>query len=629
MKKWVVILFTVFLFFILSTYKINARENKFITVVNPVRVAPYSGKISENIAAQYKITSELNIPATWLITYDVLEDRDATRELLKFKNGEVGLFLEVGSKLAQDSGVMLSEGSWQFANVVFLSGYTQEDRVKLIETLFEKFKEKFGYYPKSVGSWWTDSYSLNYMYEKYGIVANLTVADQFSTDRYQVWGQYWGMPYYPTKYHSAIPASSVEKKLPVVVTQWAPRDPINGYYSSLYSTQDYRVGEVDEDIDYFKRILSLYLNEAGDFGQVTIGLEGDFTPQAYSTNYKEQLKVAREYVNEGLAQFSTMSAFANWYKSKYEDVSPAHIIRSKDLLGENREVVWYMNPSYRAGILSDKDRNEVKIFDLRVYSNNFSDPYFKWPNRSFNLSINIPSIYDEVSNKADVLVFNDTFAKVDEASITLASGKKIDLNELVQSVKPGIQINEYRFRALTLEATHTLKSRKLIILIVISLIALYYLLYKIKSKPFVLLVLLAIVVSGVFLYQSNTQNYWVGQSEVDVLRKLKNEASGRVLVYDNECLQCEWYSDALPAVFANKRSYVEKLAGHRVVFNKSFFEEKNLEEAKRIFDELKVDFIYLVSYGGYSERLPVSPGDVNIEKIYANANAELWKVKND
>jgi len=40
-----------------------------------------------------------------------------------------------------------------------------------------------------------------------------------------------------------------------------------------------------------------------------------------------------------------------------------------------------------------------------------------------------------------------------------------------------------------------------------------------------------------------------------------------------------------------------------------------------------VDYIYVVKYGEYIEKVPFSPGDLNIEKVYENANAAIWRVK--
>lgn len=624
---------------------VSAQADKFITVVNPVRVAPYSGVISDNLVAQYQVTREMEIPATWLVTYDVLMDERATQELLNFdKSQEIGLFLEVTKDLSSDNGIPRHEGAWQFSNVVFLSGYTQEERVKLIDALFNKYYDIFGTYPRSVGSWWTDSYSIKYMYERYGIVSNLAVADQFSTDRYQVWGQYWALPYYPSKYHSAIPASNQETKMPVVMLQWAPRDPINGYYNSLFSTQDYYTGQVHESTAYFKKLMALYLNGSGEFGQVTIGLEGDLTPDVYQGHYKTWLQIAKEFVVNDGAKMLTMGDFGDWYNTRYPSFSPAHLIHAKDLLGKNKEVIWYQNPRYRVGLLSENEKNLVTLFDLRVYDDKFKEPYYEWPNRSYDLKINVPSIYDEVSDSKNVFTIEGSINRIveddDGFSIELTSGNKIMLGNskvemvngsagIIQSIELSESIQSYIFRDLSPEASHLLRSKKIIASFVIFLLLTVYTINKHKKRKLIVVVGITYFLLGALIYFHATQFYVVSQGEVDALSKLRKQQVGRVLVYDSECLQCERYGELVPAAFANKRTYIENLTRNRVVFNKTFFEERDLERAKRIFNELDVDYIYLVSYGYNMERLPVSPGDINVERIYSNANAELWKVKND
>ena len=121
----------------------------------------------------------------------------------------------------------------------------------LIDKVFEKYKEIFGNYPKSIGSWWTDGYSLSYIKEKYGIVANLVCSDQFSTDNYKLWdslGKYLTILVKLTQ----LSASDIENKLDLINIQWASRDPLNGYNSSLYSTQDYLVAKDIQNINFLK-----------------------------------------------------------------------------------------------------------------------------------------------------------------------------------------------------------------------------------------------------------------------------------------------------------------------------------------------------------------------------------------
>ncbi|MDP3733277.1 MAG: hypothetical protein Q8Q91_01930, partial [Candidatus Daviesbacteria bacterium] len=197
---------------IASAQENNSNTNQFVTIVNPVRISSYTRDPKAALLAQYKQIKIRNLPASWLLTYDVLINPDTRPDILGFDSlQEIGVFLEVTPKLASSAGVSYSKtDSWHRANAVFLSGYTEEDRIKLIDIIFEEFKKNFGYYPKSIGGWWVDSFSLDYMKKKYDISANLTVADQFSTDGYKLWGHYWSTPFYPKKYHAGVPARTDE-----------------------------------------------------------------------------------------------------------------------------------------------------------------------------------------------------------------------------------------------------------------------------------------------------------------------------------------------------------------------------------------------------------------------------------
>ena len=47
--------------------------------------------------------------------------------------------------------------------------------------------------------------------------------------------------------------------------------------------------------------------------------------------------------------------------------------------------------------------------------------------------------------------------------------------------------------------------------------------------------------------------------------------------------------------------------------------------SKKEFDMLNVDYVYLVKYGDYIEKLPFSPGDLGVAKLYDYSYAEIWK----
>lgn len=617
MKNIILFLVSSCLFFVF-TQEVFARETeKFITIVNPVRISRYTITPAESLKSEYKEVKKYSFPATWLLTYDALNNEDIIGEIRKMDtNQEFGLFLEVTKTFASEAGIEYhNSGFWHHASAVFLSGYTQEERVILIDKVFEKYKEIFGYYPKSIGSWWTDGFSLSYIKSKYGIVANLVCSDQFSTDNYQIWGQPWQVPYYPSKTHPAVPASKTENKLDLINIQWASRDPLNGYNNSLYSTQDYLVAEKVQNIDYFKKIMDLYLN-ANNIGQITVGLEADLDPSGYFGEFAKQMDVVKEYSNEGV-NIVTMSEFYFKYKEKYPNISPNSQIKSKDLLGRDIEVVWYNSPFYRLHYILDTDKNSIQIKDIRIYDNNLIDPYFASPNYEFNLSINIPSIIDSVQNPEDAWILPMGSEIITNNESFVIKGKNIKIpnkiknNTLIDFIISENEV-EIKFNSITFN------SNEGEIVKGFSSEALHFF----KTKRSILK-----LITGVGWDYFKKMEYLIPQGEIYALSYLKSLPQGKVMVFDNECLQCSWHTKNKPVVFSNLRNYVRKYSNHPIVYNSSVFNAKTIENLKVEFKKTKTKYIYLIKFEEYVEKLPFSPGDLGIKKVYSNANAEIWEVE--
>ncbi len=670
MKKIVFLLVAICLFSF--PRQTSASENQFVTIVNPIRIAPYTNNSAESISAEYEVIRKNDLPATWLATFDVLENKEAVDVLQKMdKNQELGVFMEVTPKLCENSGVTCNEGSWHHANVIFLSGYTQEERKKLIDILFEKFHETFGYYPKSVGSWWTDSYSLTYMQEKYGITANLTCSDQYSTDGYQIWGQYWMQPFMPSKYHAGIPAVTPESQLPLVTIQWASRDPVNGYQSSLYSTQDYQTSPLSFDTSYFENLIKTYgFKNHNSFGQITVGLEGDYNPKDYRGEYTNQIHAVKRLIDDGVLIPVTMSEFSTWYRNEFSK-TPDSFIESDDFLESPKKSFWYSSNRYRICIIYDKETQKTQVIDFRGYYNDLAEPYFISPNTQHTLSIYIPSYLDQTNNKEDIWgIFmgslQDILSDAEKIELIFESGKIVFEPQRFVVEQQDVVVPEQIRNAKTLEvfkaqnrveiqprekwltpqegghisalseiAVHELaRKRTKGTGVVVSSLCLVGLFLLIRSRISLRNKIL-IFISGFSLflllsymwYTKNLVTYSISQSEIDVLNHLSFMSSGSVLVYDHECLGCEWSTQYKPAAYANQRGYVKKYGRHPIVYNATVFKAKTIDELKSEFQKLDTSYIYLVKYESMVEKLPFSPGDVNIEKVYSNANAELWRVK--
>lgn len=290
-------------------------DNRYLTLVNPVRSRDlWIDKTINPLKNQYELIRKHNFSSTWLLQYDVLLDKELLYEIRKFNdNQEKGVFLEVSQNFAEQSRVIYPHAvPWFSPRAVFLSGYSKSDRRKLIDKLFKEFKLEFGFYPKVVGAWWIDSYSLNYMEDKYDIRAAMIVADQKTTDNYGVWGQWWGVPFYPSKANILTPASNLNNKQDVVIIQWAQRDPDLAYgegtkYSN-YSLQANDYIRQGKDTKYFGDLVSAYLNCQNPVGQITIGLETGIESVGYLNEYENQLKYLSVIPNLNPV---TMSQFAD------------------------------------------------------------------------------------------------------------------------------------------------------------------------------------------------------------------------------------------------------------------------------------------------------------------------------
>lgn len=385
--------------------KLHANEDPFLSIVNPVRGYDFwESEYSpiDPVKAQKQIVEKNNLIATWLLRPDVvLDDELISYFQNEFASHELGIFFEVTPKLAEKARVVYPKGEKYDAHRFFLSGYIPEERVKLIDTAFAAFKNETGFFPLSIGAWHIDAFSANYMQEKYDISAVMLVADQYSTDRYRVWGGWWGIPYYPSKKHILIPAQSRKDKIDVVVTQWAVRDPLNGYgpgFESNYSVQpnDYTKNEIGQNISYFKKLLDIYLEPSDSmFGHAVVGLENEL----WSSNrleFERQMDEVSRRVREENVQVLTIKEFSDWYKESFPELSQPREISIEDPLDSGRKATWIMEKEYRIGLIEENGRKYLR--DFRLYSETNPESYLVSANLRPELVLEAKAAIDTVEN---------------------------------------------------------------------------------------------------------------------------------------------------------------------------------------------------------------------------------------
>lgn len=399
--------------------KSDDKPQSFVTLIYPVRGRNLWG--DKSLTHLDDIFGELNIkkfPSTWLLQYDALKDNELAAKIKKdCPRCEFGLFLEVSEILATDSDVSytIGEGHWYRPDKIFLSGYSLSEREILLKKYFDVFKEKFGENPKSIGVWYLDPFSLNYVADNYGVSGFVSVADQFDTDGQRYWGKPWGTPFYSQKYDTLAPANNLANKSVVVQLQWAQRHPSEAFGTgpkiSQNSLQANDYINNQKDTEYFKTLLDIYLfNPKNPFGQATIGLE---VGQELSAFFPEHVNQLSHLSSLERVKFLTMSEFSDWYKKTYPFLSPktqisdgkttwinrpcervseldkrnySSVIISKDLLAKDQNTFLDRqvgSKNQKCGSMSGQENLELKI-QAQLLKEKIKQPLsiFKWSNIS-------------------------------------------------------------------------------------------------------------------------------------------------------------------------------------------------------------------------------------------------------
>lgn len=407
----------------------DASKLPAITVINPLRghqLGLENADLLESLKGQWEVTRNAGIDAAWLWQYSALEER----EMIQFakstmKNQEFGIFLEIDRNLAEKSGTEYKgKGPWYFSDGLFLTSYDKFEREKQIDTVFAKFKETFGYYPKTVGAWWVGADSIEYMRKKYGVLAVLQCADQFDTDGYSLWGTPWSIPYIPSKNNAAIPAQNLQDaKDNVVILQWATRDPLKGYgpavVNSTFSVQDYWLKQYDTS--YYEFLSNVFLKKPYD--QTVIGLEGGLPPESYRGIYQDQLKTAKKWDDDGKVTVELAGHFAEHFLEREEVLPSTNFFLTKDYKSDDQSF-WYHSQHFRVGI--EKIKDKIYLIDLRDYANSNSEDFNTLPNTEPLLRIETKSIIDSVRNPEEKVLLGTTdnllSIKENTDSITLVAG---------------------------------------------------------------------------------------------------------------------------------------------------------------------------------------------------------------
>lgn len=360
----------------------QAREPRIVNIYNFVRNSDYrlpnsEAVLFETTRQQIELLKQAKLPATWALQYDALIN-PRYQKLFKEQLGkkdEIAAWWEIPRPLAEKAGLKW-RGAHEWdpsANVGFSPGYPPEDRRTLVDVYMADFKAVFGYYPRSVGSWFIDEVTLEYMARRYGIVASCNCKDQVGTDGYTLWGGYWNQAYYPSRLNAYMPAQTKAGGIDVPIFRMLGSDPIYQYGASpgMFTLEPvYRAAGGSRDwVAWFMK--NLIQGPSLAFGYAQAGQENSFGWRAMATGLTMQVALLAEQAKAGEIQIKTLAQAGRWFRHHYSVTPPTSVVCLDDWKHANRKTVWYDSRFYRLNVLWENGGffiRDLHRFDENVVS---------------------------------------------------------------------------------------------------------------------------------------------------------------------------------------------------------------------------------------------------------------------
>jgi len=270
--------------------------------------------------------------------------------------------------------------------------FSKEEKAAIIEDVFEKFFEKFGFYPESTGSYYLDAWTINYIKKQYPSV-KCAVATCFEEGpkAYHTCNNSWYTfmdggpwnPWIPSKQNTHAPASNQEEDSGIVAIPHLSRDLIACYdgNGSNFGTHPQNIlrGMIykDNQYPYLYNIIDQYkhlakYNRGFSYNMMFVGPgwmnklgRWESPYELLKKSYEDGIAYYASLKEKGELTDMTMSEFANHYRETHTYNQPECALWKDILYGSQKQHFWYCDPYMRTTI----DMNQGgAIIDLRPYA---------------------------------------------------------------------------------------------------------------------------------------------------------------------------------------------------------------------------------------------------------------------
>lgn len=269
--------------------------------------------------------------------------------------------------------------------------FSSEDKRAIVDDVFGKFYERFGFYPASTGSYYMDAELTNYIKEKYpSVVCAVATCWEEGPKAYHTCNNSWytlmdggpWAPWIPSKQNTHAPAANEAEDSGIVAIPHLSRDLLACYdgNGSNFGTHPQNVlrGMIykDGEYPYLFNLIDQYrhlakYNDGIAYNMMFVGPgwlnklgRWESPYELLAKSYEDGLAYYGRLKKEGRLLDMTMEEFAHFYRENKHYEQPECALWKDILYGSKKQVFWYCDPYMRAGI----DMNQGgALFDLRPY----------------------------------------------------------------------------------------------------------------------------------------------------------------------------------------------------------------------------------------------------------------------
>ena len=336
--------------------------------------------------AELQLVNEMRLPATFLLEYDALVDERYV-ELFTNEAGsniELGLWYEIVEPLTTDIGIPYNSKRgyrWDWGiDPGYPMSYDNATKERLIDQAMNKFREVFGHYPRTVGSWVIDTYTYNYLKDNYKLDAVCICRDQINTDAYTMVGGYFNGFYFPSQNNIFTPSKEPRLQNDVPVARLLGPDPIHNYDGRKHLSENLmgqttvftlepasEAGRDPRCVDWFFR--TFFKNESLSQAYCQIGQENSFSTYDLVTPLRMQFE---KLIEMGI-RFEKMCDTGAHFRREFGRTPAAAVTALDNWDSPDIQSVQYSSYRYTANIF--RRDSVATIRNLYFFDNRVKDTY--------------------------------------------------------------------------------------------------------------------------------------------------------------------------------------------------------------------------------------------------------------